>query len=166
MQAAVSELTLTQQELEREVSSRRMYEETAASLKVQVETYKRRERDLETMKEEETRSLLASIREECNLAFDKRGMHLTGGTSASSIGTSVTASGSKSSSPRSVVFASEDTQSLAAMTPQTRMSTPRSSTPSSAAGSTGNLLISAENNTDLDRALDETEALVRSLVGS
>lgn len=167
VEAATSELTLTREELEREHSKRRQLEETAAALKVQVETHRRRERELSLQKEDETRLLLASIREECNLAFDRRGVRLpstlSGATAASSSAT-LASSGSKSSSPRSVAFSDDASPSAVTMmqTPRTRVNsigTPRA-TPSPAAWSLPLARI------DLDRALDETEALVRSLVGA
>lgn len=183
VQAAASELNLTQQELQREIQRRQHLEQEELSLKAQIESYKRRERDLVLQKEQETKSLLASLRDECNMAFEKRGARLVPPTfpTMSALGSTATAtttsSGSKSSSPRSVAFseatASPNNHSSAASHSDAALATPRLrtqvvsvtprvvGTPPSPTGWSS----THQSAADVDRALDETEALVRSLLG-
>jgi hypothetical protein len=183
VQAAASELSLTQEELQREVQRRQHLEQEELSLKAQVDSYKRRERELAAQKDQDTKSLLASLRDECNMAFDKRGARVmtTSFPTMSAMGSAATmttaSSGSKSSSPRSVAFseaaASPSNDLSAASRSDVAITTPRlqtqvvSATPRGAGTppSPSGWSSMHQSTTDVDRALDETEALVRSLLG-
>jgi hypothetical protein len=183
VQAAASELTLTQQALEREASRRRHLEQETSSLKVQVEMHKQREREVVLQKDDETKSLLSSIRDECNLAFDKRGVHVVSSAfhNLPAIGSTATvttsSSGSKSTSPRSVAFSepsSSPTNHHQPFTPahgHSVAATPKrqtrivSSTPRGTPMTPNDWSFSNQPLKSVDVALDETEILVRSLLG-
>jgi hypothetical protein len=178
----VSEVTLTQQALEREASRRLQLEQETSSLKVQVEMHKQREREVVLQKDDETKSLLSSIRDECNLAFDKRGVHVVSSAfhSLPAIGSAATvttsSSGSKSTSPRSVAF-SEPSSSPTNHQPSTpahghsvaaspkRQTRIVSSTPRGTPMTPNDWSHSNQPLKSVDVALDETEILVRSLLG-
>jgi hypothetical protein len=182
VQAAASELTLTQQALERETSRRMQLEQETSSLKVQMQQHKQRERYVVQRKDEETKSLLTSIRDECNLAFDKRGVRFV--TSAfhnlPAIGSTATfttsSSGSKSTSPRSVACSepSSSPNNHQHSTPahdRSVAATPKreapivSSTPRGTPMTPIDWAHSNQPMKSVDVALDETEVLVRSLLG-
>jgi hypothetical protein len=182
VQAAASELTLTQQALERETSRRLQLEQETSSLKVQVELHKQRERDVIQRKDEETKSLLTSIRDECNLAFDRKGVRVVTSSfhNLPAIGSTATlttsSSGSKSTSPRSVAFSepSSSPNNHQHSTPahdHSVTATPKrearivSSTPRGTPMTPIDWSHSNQPMKSVDVALDETEVLVRSLLG-
>lgn len=182
VQAASSELTLTQQALERETSRRLQLEQETSSLKVHMDLHKERERRVVQQKDEETKSLLSSIRDECNLAFDKRGVRVVSSAfhNLPAIGSTASlttpSSGSKSTSPRSVAF-SEPSSSPNNHHPSTPANdhsvtaTPKrqtrivSSTPRGTPRTPTDWSHSNQPMKSVDVALDETEILVRSLLG-
>lgn len=159
MEAAMSEVSLTQQELERESMKRQELEQTVQALNRQLEDEKRMrsEFDMTTLRrdwEKETEILLSSIRNECNAAFQKR-------HSAPSQMADRYTPAPRKMSPRSVAFSDDLTmdQDIQNLGVTQYFERPQQTAENWTLGMRGVPL-----NSELDRALDETEALVRSLV--
>lgn len=120
MQAAVSEVTTTQQQLDREVETRKELETTVGKLSQQLkaEQQKASEHDLYRREwEEQTKVLLSSIREDCNVAFVKRTSTLPLPSSSASsllrmqhVNTATTTTAATSSTPRSVSIFTGETE--------------------------------------------------------
>jgi Zn-dependent metalloprotease len=159
IEATASEVTAANQQVQHQVALRKRLEESIRELERSVEA----ERQNQTGNwEVQTNHLLDSIQKECNLAFDRN----------------KTAS-SKSSSPRTVLaeFADDEKrferdQFQSAWSTGTMLYPSASTTsmlhPSASTGMSTEVGASpvSYNMSELDRALDETEAIVRSLVGS
>jgi tetrahydromethanopterin S-methyltransferase subunit B len=158
IEAAASEVTVANQQVQHQVAERQRLEESIRELERNVEA----EQQNQTGNwEEQTNHLLDSIRKECNLAFDRNKPAIT-----------------KSSSPRTVLaefapvnekrverdqFRSAWSTSMLHPSLSAGMLHPSSSTGMSTEVGASPL---SYNMSEIDRALDETEAIVRSLVSS
>jgi hypothetical protein len=156
IEAATSEVTAANQQVQHQVAVRKRLEESMRELERKVEAEWQNQTGTW---EEQTKNLLDSIQKECNLAFDR---NKTASTTAS------TAASTNTSSPRTVLdefsddekrferdqFQSSWSTSMLHPSPSPAMSPEVGSSPLS------------YNMSELDRALAETEAIVRSLVSS
>jgi hypothetical protein len=152
IEAATSEVTAANQQVQHQVAVRKRLEESMRELERKVEAEWQNQTGTW---EEQTKNLLDSIQKECNLAFDR---NKTVSTTAST----------NTSSPRTVLdefsddekrferdqFQGSWSNAMLHPSPSTARSTEVGSSPLS------------YNMSELDRALDETEAIVRSLVSS
>jgi hypothetical protein len=162
IEATASEVTAANQQVQHQVTLRKRLEESIRELERNVEA----ERQNHTSNwEEQTNDLLDSIQKECNLAF---GRNKTASTKSST------------GSPRTVLAEFADNEKRVERDPfqslwSTRTTTlyPSTSTsttmlyPSTSTGTGMSTEVGASpqsyNMSELDRALDETEAIVRSL---
>lgn len=143
LKAVRAQLSATTDELGREVAAREQLEMILGDLEQELEQEKSNtlsERDVALLRqewEEEMRSLLDSIQKDCNQVFDR------------------SSSKSSRSSPRSVLFdGAEHGESKSRCDGRAGTFAPRAS------------MYESSNWSDIDRALDETEAMVRSLIGT
>ena len=162
IEATASEVTAANQQVQHQVTLRKRLEESIRELERNVEA----ERENNTGNwEEQTNHLLDSIQKECNLAFDR---NKTASTKSST------------GSPRTVLAEFADDEKhverdrfQSSWSTNTTMLYPSTSTsttmlyPSTSTGTGMSSEVRASpqsyNMSELDRALDETEAIVRSL---
>jgi HPt (histidine-containing phosphotransfer) domain-containing protein len=153
IEATASEVTAANHQVQHQVALRKRLEESIRELERNVEA----ERQNHTGNwEEQTNHLLDSIQKECNLAFDRNKAASTNSSTKSS------------TSPRTVLaeFADEEKR---VERDQFQSSWSTSTTtmlyPSTSTGMSTEVGASPQsyNMSELDRALDETEAIVRSL---
>jgi HPt (histidine-containing phosphotransfer) domain-containing protein len=147
-------VTAANQQVQHQVALRKRLEESIRELERNVEVERQNHTD---NWEEETNQLLDSIQKECNLAFDRN-----------KTAASITASTKSSTSPRTVVVDAFADDEKRVERDQFQSSWSSSTTMLYPSTSTGmNTEVSASpqsyNMSELDRALDETEAIVRSL---
>lgn len=157
IEAAALEVTTANQQVEQQVAVRKKLEESIRELERNLNV----EAEAKTARqdwEKETNQLLDSIQKDCNLVFDRNKAH------------TVPSSNTKSTSPRTV-FADFAEDEIRVVESGLQFQSPW---PTSKMIHTGLSSVRTEalvsplshNISELDRALDETEAIVRSLVSS
>jgi len=174
VQAAVSEVATAQQQLDREIATRKELEATIERLSQHLKAEERRSYEYDMNRrewEEQTKSLLSRIREECNTVFEKRPVVSPRMNTTTAAGVATMAA----PTPKSIFTSETDRDSpilLGLGDNGTTSSTTQRFSPTLTSPTwtcTTGQYESGPNSPlseDFEKILDETEALIDSLVES